>query len=109
MDISRRVHPGQVHAWRGRGRRAVDHRHSKQQEANKVMMMPFGAGRRICPWMGYAMLHLDYFLANLITDFEWRRPTIEGEQKVDLEADHGFFTSGGRRISGLGIQKKLDN
>ncbi|KXG22214.1 hypothetical protein SORBI_3009G172800 [Sorghum bicolor] len=64
-------------------------------------MMPFGAGRRICPWMGYAMLHLDYFLANLITDFEWRRPTIEGEQKVDLEADHGFFTSGGRRISGL--------
>jgi len=82
MDISRRVHPGQVHAWRGRGRRAVDHR---QQGGN------FGAGRRICPGMGYAMLHLEYFLANLVTAFEWH--AIEGEEEVDLKADHGFFTT----------------
>ncbi|KAJ1265432.1 hypothetical protein BS78_08G076100 [Paspalum vaginatum] len=32
MDIARRVHSGQVHAWRGRRRRAVDHR---QQGGNK--------------------------------------------------------------------------
>ncbi|XP_066361416.1 cytochrome P450 89A2-like [Miscanthus floridulus] len=61
------------------------------KEATKVMMMPFGAGRRICPGMGYAMLHLEYFLANLITAFEWR--AIEGEEEVDLKADHGFFTT----------------
>jgi cytochrome P450 len=60
------------------------------KEATKVMMMPFGAGRRICPGMGYAILHIEYFLANLITTFEWH--SIEGEV-VDLKADHGFFTT----------------
>ncbi|OEL34644.1 Cytochrome P450 89A9 [Dichanthelium oligosanthes] len=60
------------------------------KEATKVMMMPFGAGRRICPGMGYAVLHIEYFLANLITAFEWH--PIEGEA-VDLNADHGFFTT----------------
>ncbi|WVZ90290.1 hypothetical protein U9M48_036600 [Paspalum notatum var. saurae] len=60
------------------------------KEATKVMMMPFGAGRRICPGMGYAMLHLEYFLANLITAFEWH--AVEGAE-VDLKADYGFFTT----------------
>ncbi|CAN6359740.1 unnamed protein product [Urochloa humidicola] len=60
------------------------------REATKVMMMPFGAGRRICPGMGYAILHIEYFLANLITAFEWH--PIEGEA-VDLKAEHGFFTT----------------
>ncbi|CAL5095439.1 unnamed protein product [Urochloa decumbens] len=60
------------------------------KEATKVMMMPFGAGRRICPGMGYAILHIEYFLANLITAFEWH--PFEGEE-VNLKADHGFFTT----------------
>ncbi|RLN27750.1 hypothetical protein C2845_PM05G34580 [Panicum miliaceum] len=60
------------------------------KEAAKVKMMPFGAGRRICPGMGYAMLHMEYFLANVITVFEWH--PVEGEA-VDLRADHGFFTT----------------
>ncbi|TKW26752.1 hypothetical protein SEVIR_3G211100v4 [Setaria viridis] len=60
------------------------------KEAAKVMMMPFGAGRRICPGMGYATLHMEYFLANLVTAFEWH--PVEGEA-VDLKADHGFFTT----------------
>ncbi|KAF0928795.1 hypothetical protein E2562_010669 [Oryza meyeriana var. granulata] len=59
-----------------------------KQEASKVMMVPFGARRRTCPGMGYAMLHLEYFLTNLVTAFEWRR--IPGEE-VDLTADYGFI------------------
>ncbi|KAL6610375.1 hypothetical protein ACP70R_040344 [Stipagrostis hirtigluma subsp. patula] len=58
--------------------------------ANKVKMMPFGAGRRICPGMGYAVLHLEYFLASLVTAFEWRQ--VQGDE-VDLTAEHGFFTT----------------
>lgn len=60
------------------------------KEAKTTMMMPFGAGRRICPGMGYAILHLEYFLANLVTAFEWHQ--VEGEA-VDLEEKPGFFTT----------------
>ncbi|BAT11622.1 Os10g0511250 [Oryza sativa Japonica Group] len=64
---------------------------SKQEATTKVKMMPFSAGRRTCPGMGYAILHLEYFLANLVTAFEWRR--VPWEEEVDLTADYGFITT----------------
>ncbi|CAN6181950.1 unnamed protein product [Urochloa humidicola] len=36
-----------------------------------IRMMPFGVGRRICAGLGVAMLHLEYFVANMVRDFEW--------------------------------------
>ncbi|KAG9455271.1 hypothetical protein H6P81_008175 [Aristolochia fimbriata] len=47
----------------------------------EIKMMPFGAGRRICPGLGLAMLHLEYFVANLVMEFEWKAK--DGEE-VDL-------------------------
>ncbi|KAJ1267268.1 hypothetical protein BS78_07G044000 [Paspalum vaginatum] len=47
----------------------------------EIKMMPFGAGRRVCPGMALALLHLEYFVANLVREFEWREP--DGEE-VDL-------------------------
>lgn len=47
----------------------------------EIKMMPFGAGRRLCPGMKLGMLHLDYFIANLVWAFEWKIP--EGEE-VDM-------------------------
>ncbi|CAL9167796.1 unnamed protein product [Musa hybrid cultivar] len=49
--------------------------------SREIKMMPFGVGRRICPGMGLAMLHLEYFVANLVREFEWK--PVEGEE-VDL-------------------------
>ncbi|XP_010529006.1 PREDICTED: cytochrome P450 89A2-like [Tarenaya hassleriana] len=37
-----------------------------------IKMMPFGAGRRICPGLNLALLHLEYFVANLFAEFEWK-------------------------------------
>ncbi|XP_010525140.1 PREDICTED: cytochrome P450 89A2-like [Tarenaya hassleriana] len=37
-----------------------------------IKMIPFGAGRRICPALNLALLHLEYFVANLVAAFEWR-------------------------------------
>jgi cytochrome P450 len=38
----------------------------------EIKMMPFGAGRRICAALGIAMLHLEYFVANMVREFEWQ-------------------------------------
>ncbi|KAJ4963705.1 hypothetical protein NE237_023644 [Protea cynaroides] len=48
--------------------------------SREIKMMPFGAGRRICPGLGLAVLHLEYFVANLIRDFKWA--AVEG---IDID------------------------
>ncbi|KAL6320476.1 hypothetical protein AAG906_007555 [Vitis piasezkii] len=55
--------------------------------SREIKMMPFGAGRRICPGYGLAMLHLEYFLANLVWSFEWK--AMDGDE-VDLSEKEEF-------------------
>ncbi|XVE90371.1 hypothetical protein DITRI_Ditri20bG0072200 [Diplodiscus trichospermus] len=50
--------------------------------SREIKMMPFGVGSRICPGLGFAMLHLEYFVANLVWNFEWK--VMDGEE-VSLE------------------------
>lgn len=49
--------------------------------SREIKMMPFGVGRRICPGLGLAMLHLEYYVANLVWNFEWK--AVDGDE-VDL-------------------------
>jgi cytochrome P450 len=55
----------------------------------ELKMMPFGAGRRVCPGLAMAMLHLEYFVANLVKEFEWSE--AGGDDVVDLTEFRGFF------------------
>ncbi|KAG2708782.1 hypothetical protein I3760_05G209100 [Carya illinoinensis] len=55
--------------------------------SREIKMMPFGAGRRICPGLGLAMLHLEYFVANLVRNFQWR--AVNGDD-VDLSEKQEF-------------------
>ncbi|PIA43691.1 hypothetical protein AQUCO_01800028v1 [Aquilegia coerulea] len=55
----------------------------------EIKMMPFGAGRRICPGLGLALLHLEYFVANLVKEFEWK---AEIGDEVDLSEKQEFTT-----------------
>ncbi|NP_001311773.1 cytochrome P450 89A2-like [Capsicum annuum] len=55
--------------------------------SREIKMMPFGAGRRICPGYALAMLHLEYFVANLIWHFQWN--PVEG-YGVDLSEKQEF-------------------
>ncbi|KAL5096529.1 hypothetical protein RYX36_000856 [Vicia faba] len=42
--------------------------------SKEIKMMPFGVGRRICPGYHLALLHLEYFVANLVWNFDWKVP-----------------------------------
>ncbi|XP_044498328.1 cytochrome P450 89A2-like [Mangifera indica] len=55
--------------------------------SREIKMMPFGVGRRICPGLGLAMLHLEYFVANLIWYYEWK--AVQGDE-VNLEVKVEF-------------------
>ncbi|RDY02651.1 Cytochrome P450 89A2, partial [Mucuna pruriens] len=57
--------------------------------SKEIKMMPFGAGRRICPGYNLALLHLEYFLANLVWNFEWKVP-LGGD--VDFSEKQEFTT-----------------
>ncbi|XP_057743961.1 cytochrome P450 83B1-like [Arachis stenosperma] len=46
-------------------------------------MIPFGAGRRICPGMHMGLASLDLILANLLYSFDWGLP--EGMKKEDID------------------------
>ncbi|XP_058105674.1 cytochrome P450 89A2-like [Magnolia sinica] len=66
----------------GEGEAVVDITGSRE-----IKMMPFGAGRRICPGLGLAMLHVEYFVANLVREFEWM---AVGGEEVDLAEKRQF-------------------
>lgn len=53
----------------------------------KIKMLPFGAGRRVCPAISMALLHLEYFVANLVRDFKW---TLEDGCEVDMSEKQSF-------------------
>ncbi|KAI3872492.1 hypothetical protein MKW98_015838 [Papaver atlanticum] len=53
----------------------------------EVKMIPFGAGRRMCPAYGLAMLHLEYFVANSIKEFKW---TAKVGDDIDLSEKQEF-------------------
>ncbi|XP_068635881.1 cytochrome P450 89A2-like [Aristolochia californica] len=49
------------------GREAVD-----LTGTTEIKMIPFGAGRRVCPGMGIGTLHLEFLVANMVKEFEWK-------------------------------------
>ena len=49
--------------------------------SREIKMMPFGAGRRFCPGYALGLLHLEYYVANLVWKFQWK--AVEGDD-IDL-------------------------
>ncbi|WMV08608.1 hypothetical protein MTR67_001993 [Solanum verrucosum] len=55
----------------------------------EIKMMPFGAGRRVCPCYLLALLHLEYFVA-MFWHFEWK--PVDGNN-VDLSEKLKFIVT----------------
>ncbi|KAL6655784.1 hypothetical protein ACP70R_006610 [Stipagrostis hirtigluma subsp. patula] len=51
-------------------------------------LIPFGAGRRMCPGVNLSMSVVELALANLVGRFDWALP--EGEPELDMEEAPGF-------------------
>ncbi|TKY63683.1 cytochrome P450 family 71 protein [Spatholobus suberectus] len=48
-------------------------------------LIPFGAGRRICPGISMAIASLDLILANLLNSFDWELPAGMRKEDIDTE------------------------
>jgi cytochrome P450 family 89 subfamily A len=58
--------------------------------SREIKMMPFGAGRRMCPGYALGMHHAEYFVGSLVRELEWL-PAAEGEA-VNMEETVDFTT-----------------
>ncbi|KDP45511.1 hypothetical protein JCGZ_17064 [Jatropha curcas] len=60
-------------------------------------LIPFGAGKRICPGMTLGMANLEIFLANLLYHFDWKFP--KGVTAENLDMNEAF---------GAAVKRKVD-
>nr|XP_009761651.1 PREDICTED: cytochrome P450 89A9-like [Nicotiana sylvestris] len=57
--------------------------------SKEIKMMPFGVGRRIRLGYDFTLLHLEYFVANLVWHFEWK-PVKGDDFDLTKELDFTF-------------------
>lgn len=53
-------------------------------------LIPFGAGRRICPGIGFAVPIIELAIANLMHHFDWKLPDGMREEEMDMEEVFGL-------------------
>ncbi|XP_034583958.1 cytochrome P450 89A2-like [Setaria viridis] len=51
--------------------------------SREIKMMPFGAGRRMCPGYAVGMHHAEYLVARMVREREWR-PAVDMAEALDF-------------------------
>ncbi|XWS41105.1 hypothetical protein CRYUN_Cryun17cG0052200 [Craigia yunnanensis] len=53
-------------------------------------LVPFGAGRRVCPGLAMATTNIEFTLANLLYCFDWEVPYGMKREDIDMEEEGGL-------------------
>ncbi|CAA2974100.1 cytochrome P450 71A8-like [Olea europaea subsp. europaea] len=53
-------------------------------------LLPFGAGRRRCPGISFAMATIEFALANLVQKFDWKLPNGDKGENLDITEHPGI-------------------
>ncbi|CAM8896975.1 unnamed protein product [Rhodiola kirilowii] len=59
-------------------------------KGNDFGFIPFGAGRRICPGITFAMFNLELPLSQLLCHFDWALPDGKASEELDMAEGPGF-------------------
>ncbi|KAM0844190.1 hypothetical protein ACQ4PT_057215 [Festuca glaucescens] len=64
-------------------------------------LLPFGAGRRMCPGMGFGLANVELALASLLLHFDWEAPGLADPAEFDMTEAFGITS---RRKAGLSLR-----
>ncbi|KAF0904949.1 hypothetical protein E2562_039032 [Oryza meyeriana var. granulata] len=67
-------------------------------------LLPFGAGRRMCPGMAFGLANVELALASLLFHFDWEAPGVADPAKFDMTVVFGLS---GRRKANLLLRPVL--
>ncbi|XP_064989843.1 cytochrome P450 71A1-like [Musa acuminata AAA Group] len=67
-------------------------------KGNDFEFIPFGAGRRICPGMGFANASLELALATLVYHFDWELPGGLTTEDLDMSEAFGIMLQRKQRL-----------
>ncbi|XP_050893536.1 cytochrome P450 736A117 isoform X2 [Lathyrus oleraceus] len=70
-------------------------------------LIPFGAGRRGCPGVSFAIAGIELVLANLVCQFDWKLP--DGVAGKDLDMSETFGITCHRKYPLLALATKYEN
>ncbi|CAL1352723.1 unnamed protein product [Linum trigynum] len=62
---------------------------STDYKGNDFHFIPFGAGRRVCPGISFAMVVVKLALANLLYHFRWELPSEMKQEGIDMAENYG--------------------